>query len=302
MRIDQARIPIRQRDVRDLLDLSLQVLRRGGGKFWGAYLAGAVPFALFNAAVLWPAIQRTTFNDNYWSLYAMIMALLVYLQQPLASAAATLYLGHVMFSEQPTLRQVARDWRQTLGQLILYQGLVRLTIPAIGLAVLTALVRDGREDAPLGFLILLLFYVVPVRAFRPYLSEVILLERNPRSAPAGQMTTARRNAALHDGNSGDLVGRWLARATVGCLLAYSLWLTLWYLRAQLRGESDFGLVMYAVLWPAVLWGVSAYLTIVRFLSYLDLRIRREGWEVELHLRTEVAQFARTPNSPASRGR
>ena len=38
--------------------------------------------------------------------------------------------------------------------------------------------------------------------------------------------------------------------------------------------------------------VASYLTVVRFFSYLDLRIRREGWEVELVMRAERAQLAR----------
>jgi hypothetical protein len=34
------------------------------------------------------------------------------------------------------------------------------------------------------------------------------------------------------------------------------------------------------------------LSVVRFLSYLDLRIRHEGWEVELRMRAEGAQLVR----------
>jgi hypothetical protein len=41
-----------------------------------------------------------------------------------------------------------------------------------------------------------------------------------------------------------------------------------------------------VLYPACLWLVVAFLAVVRFLSYLDLRIRHEGWEVELLMRAE----------------
>jgi hypothetical protein len=44
--------------------------------------------------------------------------------------------------------------------------------------------------------------------------------------------------------------------------------------------------------PVVLWIVGGYMTVVRFLGYLDLRIRREGWEVELTMRAEAARLAR----------
>ncbi len=40
------------------------------------------------------------------------------------------------------------------------------------------------------------------------------------------------------------------------------------------------------------WLVVGYLTVVRFLAYLDLRIRREGWEVELMMRNEAARLTR----------
>jgi hypothetical protein len=36
--------------------------------------------------------------------------------------------------------------------------------------------------------------------------------------------------------------------------------------------------------------VVAFFAIVRFLSYLDLRIRHEGWEVELLMRAEAVRL------------
>jgi len=38
--------------------------------------------------------------------------------------------------------------------------------------------------------------------------------------------------------------------------------------------------------------VAGYFSVVRFLSYLDLRIRREGWEVELIVHAAAKQFER----------
>ena len=38
--------------------------------------------------------------------------------------------------------------------------------------------------------------------------------------------------------------------------------------------------------PVAMWLVFAFFAVVRFLAYLDLRIRREGWEVELMMRAE----------------
>jgi hypothetical protein len=44
--------------------------------------------------------------------------------------------------------------------------------------------------------------------------------------------------------------------------------------------------------PLAMWIVAGYFCVVRFLSYLDLRIRREGWEVELRMRAEAARLTR----------
>ena len=50
------------------------------------------------------------------------------------------------------------------------------------------------------------------------------------------------------------------------------------------------------MYPATLWMVAAYFTVVRFLGYLDLRIRREGWEVELLMRAELDRWTRMPQA------
>ena len=56
---------------------------------------------------------------------------------------------------------------------------------------------------------------------------------------------------------------------------------------------DWGWMMLHVGIPACMWVVSGYFSVVRFLSYLDLRIRREGWEVELVVRAAAAQIPGT---------
>ena len=51
-----------------------------------------------------------------------------------------------------------------------------------------------------------------------------------------------------------------------------------------------GPVMLVTIYPLSLWIVAGFMTVVRFLSYLDLRIRHEGWEVELLLRAEASRM------------
>jgi hypothetical protein len=55
-------------------------------------------------------------------------------------------------------------------------------------------------------------------------------------------------------------------------------------------EADLSIV--AVWYPLVLWTVAGFFAVVRFLAYVDLRIRREGWEVELMMRAERDRLMR----------
>jgi hypothetical protein len=45
-----------------------------------------------------------------------------------------------------------------------------------------------------------------------------------------------------------------------------------------------------IVYPLCLWLIVVFLAVVRFLSYLDLRIRHEGWEVELLMRAEALRL------------
>ena len=48
--------------------------------------------------------------------------------------------------------------------------------------------------------------------------------------------------------------------------------------------------MLLVVLPLCIWLASMYATVFRFLTYLDSRIRLEGWEVELQLKAERARL------------
>ena len=52
-----------------------------------------------------------------------------------------------------------------------------------------------------------------------------------------------------------------------------------------------GPTMLLTIFPLSMWIVAGFMTVARFLSYLDLRIRHEGWEVELLLRAEATRMA-----------
>jgi hypothetical protein len=78
------------------------------------------------------------------------------------------------------------------------------------------------------------------------------------------------------------------------VLFASIWLSIFFVRWMLlsRWEWGFDQAMFTLYFPLALWLVVGYFTVVRFLSYLDLRIRREGWEVELLMRAERTRLVK----------
>jgi hypothetical protein len=288
--VNQTEITIRERGKRELFDLALHVARRHLGPLLVALTIGAAPFAAFNAWAL-GSIAFERYDSGPQVMYATYMTLLVFLEVPLATSVMTIYLGQVLFRARPTTGQLLAELTRSLGQLVLYQGLLRGTVLAMAAAALN---RWGDGDSFAEFIVwAVASWAFVVRGVRPYLSEVILLERNPRRATAATtMTTARRNAALHAGFGGDSFVQMIGAATLGGITAGSMWLTLAYVRGEFFNVVEADRATTTVLLPIALWLTAWFLAVVRFLGYLDLRIRREGWEVELRVRAEAAALAR----------
>ena len=106
------------------------------------------------------------------------------------------------------------------------------------------------------------------------------------------MTTNRRMTALHSGSGGDLFAQWLIAMLVGVVLFLSVWCSLILPGGPAAGSMGRGPLVYTLYYPLALWTVLGFFAVVRFLGYLDLRIRREGWEVELMMRAEGARLER----------
>ena len=272
MRLDNHRIVIRERGYLELLDLGLRVLRNQAGPLFVALLAGVGPLVVLNAWLLNRAAAVPADGGPPW-MFLIMMLLAVLWEVPLATAPATICLGRALFNQPLEARQIAREFAQSLPQLLFYQVLLR------GLLLATVL------GAFLPF------------AANPYLNEVILLERNPwRAAGKESISTGRRSSMLHRGQGGDFPVRWIINMMIGLILVAAFWGSLATAASCLLNEQNWSGPFYTCLYPAALWIVVAYFTVVRFLGYLDLRIRREGWEVELLMRAERDRWTRTPQA------
>lgn len=269
MQLDKTRIAIRERSFIDILDLALAVLREHAGPLTLALIAGAVPVALVNHWLLSNMLLEDAFDSSDVAGYLFVLALLVCWEVPLATAPITLYLGQALFLERPGPGKLLKDFATSLPQLILYQVLARAIVvwPVI--------------------------FIPVVFVGWPYLSEIILLERNPwrKRSPTGT-STITRSSNMHGRNRGELFNRWFGSLLLGLLLTFVFWRSVWFLVRILSGDMESNTPQFTIWFNVALWLVIGYFAIVRFLSYLDLRIRTEGWEVELLLRAEAARLNR----------
>jgi hypothetical protein len=318
VQFDRTQIVIRERTLSELLDLALVVCRHRPGALLRSAAWGIVPFALCNAIMfstllvhyylnndfgvfsngLYPYYATSLGYDNdfstIWFFYIFSMGTLVYLEAPLALAFTTHYLGKFVFEESPDMVQVRREVWNAWKPLAYYIGFVRLALlaPAIGLLLwIFQIPIDQLLAGPTWLAILAWLIVAPQRALRPYVIEMILLERTPfRATDKTTITFAKRSAALHGSDPG-IVGTWFNMHIVGALLILILSGTLVCTYQVVIGQKAwYAWTLLIFGYPLVLWLVALFMTVVRFLKYLDVRIRSEGWEVDLLLRAEAARW------------
>jgi hypothetical protein len=105
------------------------------------------------------------------------------------------------------------------------------------------------------------------------------------------MTVGKRSQLLHGPSSGDLFARWIGTAGISGVLTATVFGSCLFVTGVFFNVWRPGPVLLQTIYPLSLWVVAGFMAVARFLSYLDLRIRHEGWEVELLLRAEANRMA-----------
>lgn len=294
MQLDDTRIVVRERNFLDILDVSLHVMRTFSGPLALTFLVVAGPLFLLNELLIgWmsePAFEDDRLESTFRFWWAM--SLLVFIEAQLASSLSTLFLGQAMFFREVSMRSVLADAIKLFPRVFVCQILLRGVLVALLLVLFIE--RHHEFTALIEFigLPLLALGTMLLRSLRPFLSELVLLERNPlRSRNQTAMTVARRSASLHGVAAGDLFARWMGSVIVAMLLIVSLSAAFYVLSGVLFNGWGLSAIWVRGLVPLSMWVTAAYMAVVRYLSYLDLRIRNEGWEVELLMRAEAARLA-----------
>lgn len=245
-------VQIRERSFLDLLDLSLVVVRRWPIRLLIAALAGILPMAAFNE---WVA-RLPQFQDVY-----VDAILLPWFEAALATAPLTVVLGGLMFGDILSAGRVAR---------ILFRSSLKLTVFQVFL-------RAGL------FCTFLLIPLIPARM--AFLNEVILLEREPWKKVSG------RTGALCSQQWVELFVQWIGQVGFGFVFLICFWMgtgTIYHalVNTELTWDEPSWAALHGPMFKVSLWLTIAFFGVMRFLTYIDQRIRHEGWEVKLRLQAE----------------
>ncbi len=295
MQLDNTRLAVRERSVLDTHDMSLQVLRDFFAPWLGCTLLLVVPLMVLNYFLIGWTLSPERISDNpfYALRYFWAMPLMIYIEAPLLSIPTVAFLGPAIFMQQPTIKQVIRDVWRAFPQIFVCQILLRGVLVAWLIPFMVDRVYEDGVYWEVFFLPLVAIYGAFFRAFRPFISEIILLERTPLfSRRETELSINKRSSFLHGPSSGDLLARWMGSSFLALILAWIMISSTYFMMYALFSMPDYNDPFYAhLLFPLSLWTVAAYSAVVRYLEYLDLRIRHEGWEVELLMRAEALRLA-----------
>lgn len=300
MQLDNTEIVVRQRNALELLDLSLLVLRRHLPAIALSSAILGVPFLILNGiATYWMLgeeayLATEQFADPelfmHWRHVFHTVALYA-LEFPLISLPTTILLGNQIFYQPITFRELlaklAPIWKRSFWVL----GILRLGVLAVGFTFLIN--RDLAWDWFTEFWLLIVFGIIVlfIRACWPFAPEIIGLELCPlKKTKEGEITYKQRAKGLHRLLMADHVARFVGAVGFATLLTLMLLALCLFVKGVTIGSwlwNDW--YNYLVL-PAALWCVGLFMSVYRFLAYLDSRIRLEGWEIELRLKAEASRM------------
>jgi len=249
MELEQMSIHVRERKTAELYELAILVFRRHLAALLLLAFVGATPFLLLD----WWLLRG--WEDDGWGVLYPLMLLIAF-ETPMMTAPISAYVGQAMFSRQPSIPRAFVDGYRRLPGLFVY-GLLR------GFFATT--------------LIASLF--IP-----PHAAECLILERQRYGTAMGRAWR---------------ISNYYAQENIGHLLLNVLIVAVGVLTATIGIYTFLNILQLAGhplheflprMHPSHGWSLFllppffAYLAVLRFCSYIDLRTRREGWEVELDCR------------------
>ncbi len=248
MNLRQVRIVLRERDNFGIFDLALRFL----------LVLAPGSYAKLSCITLLPALGVCTWlrwglEWEWGAVWLCAIALAALVQAPF-----TVLAGRVLLGESPSLREVSRaTWRRSGAYL------VALVLQAFFLG--------------LGALLLAVWLLPWVGG--AYLREAVLLEE----VSGGR--AHKRSRQIMAGASGRAFGlvSGIALATFGAvigadILGYGISDMVLQLSLPVGTLSEDGGSLYALIG---FFGIVPFVVTARFLAYIDMRARRDGWDLQV---------------------
>jgi len=270
MRPDDIRIALRPRRLGGAIDLAGIIFRLHFRRLFGMTCLFAIPCTLL---VVWSAQAE----------FGLLVSLSLYFfLSPILGALIVAALGPWIFGEPISLETAAGTIKRRFGPLLLHVIIWRFV----------ALFSWSTFALPGLF----------ASAFESFVPETIVLEEQTTNGVVGRIRE------LGSGRWFDLIGRRFALSFYHVGLVVSV-----FLLAELISSAVFGYplafaravgsawseeLLDAFFFDAIVLGVMTFLTwilypitrIAIFLSYLDIRIRQEAWDIELDFRQRLLEL------------
>ena len=277
MDLSQPNIAIRERTMLEIFDLTLHVYRDHARNILLLLAINVLPLTIANALIVHVLIGA---DNALPSQQLGILLVLIVSQAQAGTLLITQYLGTATFSGRPTIKSTIADFFKVSKYWIWSHGFVRLVIPI--LCILGFFGYDG-----FGFAIFLLLFALAVRAFRPFISEILILEQPPRRIPKDSalqlITRSQRAKDLH---RGDVLAGFFMSTLVGCCLLITITSLFFHIDSAIGLNGDWDSPIHFIYWPLSAWLVASFLAVFRILYYFNTRITQEGWEIKLKLMAE----------------
>ena len=237
-----------------MLDLTLRLARAEALPWLVASVIGTLPFVLLNYWLLqnWPTYDygRYARPDAGGGVYILRLVGLTLWELPLATAAATTYLGQSMFFTKPTARQIAADVYRAMPQLILFQVVLR------GLWILPALMADWS-------VVLTLLWLVPLFVVSLFERSDLVGAESARGRIMGGSPPGGAARCCTEDRAAACSVRWMISVVAGFAMCVGLLFTLGYIRATVDHTWERNFTWHSIFLPGAVWIVVWFFTVVR---------------------------------------
>jgi len=289
MDLENTDIEIRERSLSQRLDIALHIVSRYPLDLLKYGAMGIVPFFVLNIVVIQGLDSVGFWEFRYWASKWFLVWALTLFEAPLATAPLLLFLSQKIFRQQIRTAFIFKEIGRRALTLFLVHGLFRLNIVWLAMIVL------AYQTESLEFFIFWLVVMCvcgPVFWWlRPYVDCIIFLEQLPIWAGFNKPTIGKRSRVLHGFSQSEVFSESVLVSLLTCFFAFGLYGIFLWIYFGIFQET---ITLNWFSWTFFAWALWIPLiltTLVRFLGYLDTRIRLEGWELELRMRSEGAKHS-----------